>query len=183
MGKSYLIDGYNLLHAAGWFPAQVGPHSLEKARGRLLAQLTAGHGHEAAVTIVFDSHHAPPNVPAVQHIRGVEVLFAVDYPEADDLLEELIQHHSSPRQLMVISDDHRIQQAGRRRHCQILGCADYLKQLPQLRARTDKVHTEAEKQDQPTESEKTYWKEQFRNLDSDPLMKDLFDPFDFGAED
>jgi len=43
------------------------------------------------------------------------IRYATDYPDADTLIEELIQQHDAPRRLLVVSSDHRIQRAARRR--------------------------------------------------------------------
>ena len=45
----------------------------------------------------------------VQH--GIHVRFAVDEGEADALLEDLIRRAATPRKLILVSDDHRIQRA------------------------------------------------------------------------
>ena len=45
----------------------------------------------------------------------MEIRFAVDHDEADDLIEEIIARHPAPKRLMVISSDHRIQKAASRR--------------------------------------------------------------------
>ena len=42
-------------------------------------------------------------------------MFAVDHPEADDLIEEMIAAHATPKKLTVVSADHRIQVYARRR--------------------------------------------------------------------
>ena len=52
------------------------------------------------------------------------------------LIEELIRNEASPRLLTVVSDDHRIQHAARRRGCVVLGCLDYYERLVQRRPRT-----------------------------------------------
>jgi hypothetical protein len=45
----------------------------------------------------------------------MQVRFARDYPTADDLIEELITANHTPRQLTVVSSDHRLHRAARRR--------------------------------------------------------------------
>src|SRR5438477_11517341 len=109
---SYLIDGYNLLHAMGLLGGRVGPTGLEKARLGLMGLLRAVYGEQAAtVTVVFDAAHAPPGTPEAEDYQGIHVRFAVRQEQADDLIEALIHRESSPRQLTVVSDDHRIQRA------------------------------------------------------------------------
>jgi uncharacterized protein len=47
--------------------------------------------------------------------RGITVRFASRYADADSLIEELIRHDDSPRRLVVVSSDHRLQRAAKRR--------------------------------------------------------------------
>ena len=65
--------------------------------------------------VVFDAANPPRDRPSSFAIQGLEVRFAVGYPEADDLIEELIASHSAPKRLTVVSSDHRVQQAAKRR--------------------------------------------------------------------
>ena len=60
MHDSYLIDGYNLIHALGMIRKLMGPGGLEESRNTLLAFLAKAFGENASrVTIVFDAQHAP----------------------------------------------------------------------------------------------------------------------------
>lgn len=112
-----LIDGYNLLNASGIFARGRRGHTLERARQALLEFLADALPDEQRprTAIVFDAKDAPPGLPRESRFRGIQVLFAARYEEADDLIEELIRAESSPRQLTVVSSDHRIQRAARRR--------------------------------------------------------------------
>src|SRR5262245_37959795 len=117
MPTSILIDGYNLLHVTGIFGRGVGPGTLHRSRTALLNVLAESIAPEevAHTTIVFDSAEAPPGLPRQINHRGMTVHFASSYADADELIEELIQTHHSPRTLTVVSSDHRIQRAARRR--------------------------------------------------------------------
>lgn len=178
----YLIDGYNLLHAMGVLHARAGPHGLEKARLGLLGLLHGTYGDESgSVTVIFDAAHAPPGLTPEQHLQGINVRFAVGEKEADDVIEEQIRHASDPKHLTVVSDDHRIQQAARHRHCTVLGCADYLDWLARHRRQQRQAPEIPEKQVRVSSQDREYWLAQFADLDRDPDMKDVFDPFGFDA--
>ena len=114
---SLLIDGYNLLHVTGIFGKGRGPGSFQRSREALLRFLAASIDAKTRsdTTIVFDAADAPPGLPSTYHHEEMLVRYARDYPDADSLIEELIQEHSSPRKLEVVSSDHRIQRAARRR--------------------------------------------------------------------
>jgi uncharacterized protein len=179
----YLIDGYNLLHAMGVLRHRVGPQGLEKARQRLLGLLQGALGADASnATVVFDAAGAPAGAKDEQEYQGIHVRFAVRQEQADDLIEELIRHDSAPKQLTVVSDDHRLQQAARRRHCPVLGCLDFLEELDRIRRRK-KPRSPAEPEKQlPSAQDMESWLRAFADLDHEPEMNELFGPFDFGDE-
>ena len=114
---SLVIDGYNLMYVAGILGRGTGPGSLQRSRLALLNFLAASLDPRELphTTVVFDSHDAPWGLPRSLQHRGITVRFAAQYEEADDLIEELIGTDSAPRRLVVVSSDHRIQRAARRR--------------------------------------------------------------------
>jgi predicted RNA-binding protein with PIN domain len=177
----YLIDGYNLLHAMGVARRRMGPDGLEKARQNLLGVLHGAFGTESAnVTVVFDAAKAPRGAPAVMEYHGLHVLFAIGMAAADDLIEDLIRRASAPRHLTVVSDDHRLQKAARRRHCVVNGCGAFLDSLNKQRNAPP-----APQQEQPAKptgvsrEEARHWLEEFADLADDPAMKELQDPPEF----
>jgi predicted RNA-binding protein with PIN domain len=114
---SLLIDGYNLIHSAGLVAQPPGPGGLERARRALCEFLAASlaEPERGRTTVVFDARQAPPDREHVYVYQGITVRFAVDYNEADELIEDLIKRDSAPRQLTVVSSDHRLHRAARRR--------------------------------------------------------------------
>ncbi len=172
----YLIDGYNLLHAMGVLSGKVGPHGLEKARLALLGHLCGSHRPDGAgVTVVFDASRAPPGASAEEHYRGVHIWYALE-GEADDRIEELIRRDAAPRQLTVVSDDHRIQQAGRRRRCPVLGCMEYLDEMERLRREKATTEETPAKPDGVSDEEKQHWLREFADLADDPKLREALGP-------
>ncbi len=113
-----LIDGYNLLHAAGLMGRRLGPGGLERARSALLSFLAASLTPEeiARTIVVFDAGpDAPRDRERQEMLHGIQVRYAQPGEEADDALERLIAADSAPRQLTVVSGDHRPHRAARRR--------------------------------------------------------------------
>jgi len=112
-----IIDGYNVLHVVGILARGVGPGSLHRARLALLNFLAESLEPEEVgrTTVVFDAHDPPPGLPRAMKHRGLAVCFAAEYEDADSQIEELIRRDSAPRRLTVVSSDHRVQRAARRR--------------------------------------------------------------------
>jgi predicted RNA-binding protein with PIN domain len=181
---SFLIDGYNLLHAMGLLRGKVGPTGLEKARLGLLGLLRAAYGEEATtVTVVFDAANAPPGIPRVEEYQGIHICFAVQSEEADDLIERLIRHDSAPRHLTIVSDDHRVQRAAQRRHCTVFSCTQYLEWLERhRRERSRSARRASPKPERLSEEETQYWLREFASLQNDPNLKELSDPLEFLEE-
>jgi uncharacterized protein len=112
-----LIDGYNLIHAANLVGRGLGPRGLERTRQALLDFLVATLEPDviARTTVVFDAADAPPGLPRKYDYQGMTIRFASAYDDADALIEELIVADSAPRRLTVVSSDHRLHRAARRR--------------------------------------------------------------------
>jgi len=46
---------------------------------------------------------------------GMTIIYAVEHEDADSMIEEIIRKHSNPKQLLVVSSDHRLHKAALRR--------------------------------------------------------------------
>lgn len=177
----YLIDGYNLLHAMGLLHGKAGPHGLEKARLALLSRLCGDADSDAAaVTVVFDASGAPPGAGTEADYRGIHIHYARD-GSADDVIETLIQREAAPRQLTIVSDDHRLQQAGRRRRCPVLGCLDYLEEWERQRRRKPAAPEAPLKPEGVSDAEMQHWLRAFGDLADDPKWREALGP-DFRDE-
>jgi len=117
MSLLLLIDGYNVVAPVAPPGRGVDPAWLQRERMRLLRRLAErlDDATRARTCVVFDATSPPLDRPSQFAFESIDVRFAVDYREADDLLEELIAAHSAPKQLAVVSSDHRVQAAGKRR--------------------------------------------------------------------
>jgi predicted RNA-binding protein with PIN domain len=126
-----LIDGYNLLHVSGIFGQGTALTELHRSREALLRYLAAliEPGERSHTTIVFDAAGAPPGLPKTVQQEGITVHFARDYADADAMLESLIAVHETPRTLVVVSSDHRVQRAARRRRAKAIDSDRWLAEL------------------------------------------------------
>ena len=172
-----IIDGYNLLYAAGLVGSVDGEGSFEGERRALLdALLAVIDPRELTQTVVvFDSAKAPPGLPRIYNHQQITVRFATGYADADEMIEELIQEHHAPKRLTVVSSDHRVQRAARRRKAKAIDSDSWYRLMRQTRARRREV--EAQKPPLPKrpsapaipESEVSEWVEFFGKIDVDSL--------------
>ncbi len=131
MALSLLIDGYNVV--APVTPPGRSPDLmwLQRERTLLIRRLADQLSQEIRnrTCVVFDAANPPPGRPSEFEVDGITVRFAIDHPEADDLLEEIIAAHSAPKSLAVVSSDHRVQAAAKRRGCQTFESQPWLDDL------------------------------------------------------
>ena len=159
-----LIDGYNLLHVTGIVGRGIGPGTLQRSRLALLNFLAQSldPADLPHATIVFDAHEASGLAQVTDHC-GMSVHFAAKYPSADDLIEELIVADSAPRRLVVVSSDHRIQRAARRRRAKPVDSDVWYAEL--IRARRERHESQADAPARPSapllEEDVNYWLRQF----------------------
>jgi predicted RNA-binding protein with PIN domain len=160
-----LIDGYNLMHAMGLLNGPVGPHGLAKARAALFGRLTAVHTETDAVTVVLDARGALPGADESESRGPIEICYTLR-EEADDFIERRIAHDSAPTRLVVVSNDHRLRDAARRRGCDSWSCGDYADWLE--RQERDRARARPSEPDKPvsvSDNEKKRWEELFREVE------------------
>ena len=154
-----IIDGYNLLHASGVFGTGRGERAFEESRRALLDMLAELLGEEAGQTVVvFDAARAPDGLPGRLTHRGIRVWFAREYPDADSLIEELVEDATSPH-LVVVSSDRRLQVAARRRRAKAVSCEEWLAEARAARRRSRQAGDAKPPEPGPEGAE--YWKRYF----------------------
>lgn len=156
-----IIDGYNLLHASGVFGETRGARGFEQSRLALLDMLVDLLGDKAADTIVvFDAARAPDGLPARLTHGGLRVWFAREYPDADSLIEELVEDDTAPTHLVVVSSDRRLQAAARRRRAKAESCEEWLTTAREARRATGRASPDA-KPPEPGPEGAEFWKRYF----------------------
>ena len=141
MPLQILIDGYNLLFTAGFEGRSRGRGWLQQARQRLIKHLETHLPREdqARTLVVFDVSVdvLKARERELEDVRGgavsirssIQVAFAFDFDEADDMLESLIRKHSSPKSLTVVSSDNRIRKCAMARRAISIGSDEFLNRL------------------------------------------------------
>lgn len=136
--RDFLIDGYNLLHAAGMAQQRYARGDLDRARGRLLAWLVARLTSEERqrCTVVYDAHldPPPPDVPRVWRQDDIVIRFTNPGQDADTLIEQLIEDHPAARRLLVVSGDLRLKTAIRRKGGHPISSERFVAELEERRS-------------------------------------------------
>jgi len=126
-----LIDGYNLLHAAGMAQSDYRPGDLLRCRTRLLrfllSQLTAVE--IKLTTVVFDARDPPPDRPAEVVVSGIRVLFAHAGGDADVMIQLWLEQHRSPKRVTLVTSDRMLQRAARSYGSKFIGSEDFIRDL------------------------------------------------------
>jgi uncharacterized protein len=177
MLDSYLIDGYNLIHALGMIHKDAGPGGLKAARKQLLTFLRQSFGDNALhITVVFDAAHAPRGALRDQIINQMNVRFAPKGQSADDVIETLIGEHGSPKSLVVVSNDARLENAARRRGARSWSHEKLLDFFEMKKAAPAKPGTNpVDQKDEPSAEEAKAWQKEFADVENDPDLKEFFD--------
>ncbi len=136
MSNRTIIDGYNLMHAAGLVRGKLIGKQLEGARLRLLKRLAHQMSKEdrAATTVVFDAKTVLVVSSREELIEGIRVLFPEPGHEADELIEEMIAQDPQPRKLRIVSSDRRLHRAARERMSASINSDRFLDELDERRA-------------------------------------------------
>jgi predicted RNA-binding protein with PIN domain len=170
MSTRLLIDGYNLLFASGVSASRSGPPTLQRTRDALLQLLADCLDSKllGRTIVVFDATQAPPGLPQELGFAGMKILFSRRGQEADALLEDLIAAERAPRELLVVSSDHRVQRAARQRGAKYVDSDQWLRELTRSRQQSASETNEVDDL-QRSSSEVQRWLAEFGSVDARAL--------------
>ncbi|AMV36941.1 NYN domain-containing protein [Planctomyces sp. SH-PL62] len=175
----WLIDGYNLMHAAGVVDSKMGRHRFRDARRRFLDRLARSMGdHAFETTVVFDANQPPADFPIESNYRGITVVFAVADASADDRIERILARHSTPKTLTVVSNDREVRKSATSRKAQAIKADDFLDRMSTIAyenrpAAPSGPDPEAVRRAPVLDdAERAYWQEVFGAIDLDPPARE-----------
>jgi predicted RNA-binding protein with PIN domain len=129
-----LIDGYNLYHFARSVYIDDRIDLALSAFVSIIDEWTRRSRQK--VTLVFDGSIPPVLRQNPAQFGSVALEFSGPNSDADSVIERHILMYSAPKLLTIVSSDHRIQKAARRRHCKVLASDEFwLKMAKKLTAK------------------------------------------------
>lgn len=132
MAVPYLIiDGYNLMHAAGIARTTYGPGDLERCRLRLLAELKSRLSSDVLknTIVVFDAFQSTSDEHRRQSSGDLHIVYAPKGTDADSEIETMLRQHSVPKRVIVVSSDHRLHKAASRRKAKCVDSEEFWQSL------------------------------------------------------
>ncbi|MCC7474906.1 MAG: NYN domain-containing protein [Pirellulales bacterium] len=181
-----LIDGYNLLNVTGIFGGAGPGTELHRTRLAFLNFLARSFSRRkrSETTIVFDAAGAPPGLPHSISHEGMSIFFARQFASADEMIEQLLEDWPAPRALVVVSSDHRVQRAARRRGASYVDSEQWYRALlAELRNRPREVEPGAAKPavEMPPE-ELAHWLKAFADAPIDDSEQSFPFPPGYGSD-
>jgi hypothetical protein len=174
-----LIDGYNLLHVSDIFAGEGAGTELHRSRLALLDFLATwiDERERNQTTIVFDAAGAPPGLPRTMTHEGMTIHFARRHSDADEMIEELLEQYAAPRELVVVSSDHRVQRAARRRGATFIDSEQWYSELRSARTpRTQNDNAREALGEKAAPDEIAYWIDEFADAPPDESPTNPFPP-------
>jgi len=127
MANRLVIDTFNVLHVTGVLPPELaGPDAVQ-----LAGLIRLSRWARTDVRLVCDGGGGRLVLPK-ELAKGSEIrlVFAGHGPDAADIMiEGIINADSAPRSLLVVSSDHRVLAAARKRRCSVLTSEQFLGRL------------------------------------------------------
>lgn len=125
-----VVDAYNVLHVTGVLPPDLAGLEVHE----LAALVGASRWGRHHAVLVCDGTR-PRDQPARAHHHGVAITYAGGGVSADAAIEQMLEASSHPRRMTIVSNDHQVQRAARRRKAHVLTADAWLRQLAQDHAR------------------------------------------------
>lgn len=157
-----VVDTYNVLHAVGVLPPDLAGIGVDG-----LLDLTARSRFARLGGVLVCDGNPRPGAGRRRH-GALRVSYAGPGREADDVIEAIIARSTSPRRLVVVSSDGRIQRAARKRRCRILSAEAFLYRLTQDAAAEERPTPPARPSSALRDDEVDAWMDAF-GVDDDEL--------------
>jgi hypothetical protein len=152
----YVVDTYNLLHAAAPLGGAVAELSVRK-----LCQFIAAAPGKFKATLVLDGR-AKPDEPSPNEFPDIPLVYSGAGVTADAVIAQLVERAASRKKLVVVSNDRAVAGHARRHYAAAIGCDEFIRRLTQYNARAAAPALPAKKvTGTPTTGESDHWMKEF----------------------
>lgn len=120
-----IVDAYNVLHVVGVLPPHLAGIEVPELAGLIGSSRYRGE----RTWLVCDGRPPAGSHHSLRFDGPIAVHYAGAGRDADAHIEQMIRASTSPRRLLVVSSDHRVRRAARRRQCRWLPSDEFLAHL------------------------------------------------------
>jgi uncharacterized protein len=169
-----LIDGYNLLHAAGLAQSDYAPGELLRCRTRLLNLLfdRLTPAEIRSTTIIFDAKDPPVGRSSQLRVSGLMVLFANPGGDADVMIQNWLDRCAAPRSVTLVTSDRMLQRAARGYGSRFVGSDEFLKELRRRALGKTETAPQPAESDKPAAGQADYWMKVFGEISLTDVSED-----------
>lgn len=125
----YLIDTYNLIHAASAMGGPLGGMTVRK-----LCQYIAAAPSNVKATLVLDGR-AKPDEPSLNEFPDINLVYSGTGVPADAVIAQMVERAQSRKKLTVVSNDRAVAAHARRHFAHALACEQFMEQLTRYNPR------------------------------------------------
>lgn len=156
----YLIDTYNLLHAAIATGGPLGDMSVRK-----LCRYLAAAPRVVQATLILDGR-AKPDEPSPNEFPDITLVYSGTGVPADAVIAQIVERSTTRKKLTIVSDDRAVVLHARRYFANVMSCAQFIQQITQYTPapQDEPAHKSA---GTPTTGESDHWMKEF-GLTADP---------------
>ena len=152
----YIIDTYNLVHAAAGSGGAAGDLSVRK-----LCQFIAAATTRMKVTLVMDGR-AKPDEPSANEFPDIGLVYSGTGVKADTVIGQMVELAKSKKKITVVSNDREVVLQARRNYANAMSCEAFLRGLTQYNPRTSGEGLPVKKvSGTATTGESEHWLEEF----------------------
>ena len=148
-----IVDGYNVLHASRWLSS---PFKGVDRQGLCQVLGTLARHRAEKITVVFDAAPARRD-PVISGSLPVQVIYSGHGRTADEVIIQMVENSSGPRELTVVSSDRQIRAVAKRRGCKLSRAGEFIKA-----AARELTEAETQLSAEPTEKQEGLGREQTR---------------------
>ncbi len=152
----YLVDTYNLVHAAATMGGILGDMSVRK-----LCRLISATGSSIRVTLVLDGR-AKPDEPSENEFPDISLVYSGSGITADAVMAQMVEKAKNRRKWTIVSNDRAVVLHARRHFASAIGCESFLLRLTQNSPRSsDSALPPRKITGTPTTGESEHWMREF----------------------